>query len=72
MNSLTITVKGHYVEKSGKNAGAAGSSNTCRLKFVFDESWRGYSKRVLWRDSRGENLTSVILSPKIGESRIGK
>ncbi len=65
MNGITITVKGQFITKSSKNAGASGSNNTCNLKFVFDESWQGYGKRVLWRDSKGENLTSIILVPDI-------
>ena len=65
MNGITIKVNGQFITKSSKNAGAAGSSNTCSLKFVFDESWQGFGKRVLWRDSKGENLTSIILVPDI-------
>ncbi len=65
MNSITIKINGQFVTKSTKNAGAAGSSNSSEIKFVFDESWRGFAKRVLWRDSKGENLTSIILTPDI-------
>lgn len=65
MNSITIKINGQFVTKSSKNAGAAGSSNVTKMKFVFDESWRGFAKRVLWRDSKGENLTSIILTPDI-------
>ncbi len=65
MNSITIKINGQFVTKSNKNAGAAGSSNVAKIEFVFDESWRGFAKRVLWRDSKGENLTSIILSPDL-------
>ena len=65
MNSITIKINGQFVTKSTKNAGAAGSSNVTNIKFIFDESWRGFAKRVLWRDSKGENLTSIILTPDI-------
>lgn len=65
MNSITIKINGQFVTKSSKNAGAAGSSNASEVKFVFDESWRGFAKRVLWRDSKGENLTSIILTPDL-------
>jgi len=65
MNGIIIKVNGHFVSKSSKNAGAAGEANSCELRFVFDDSWNGFSKRVLWRDSKGENLTSVILVPDL-------
>lgn len=65
MNTITIKINGHFASKSSKNAGAAGSSNTREIKFIFDKSWSTFAKRVLWRDSRGENLTSIILEPDI-------
>ena len=64
MNTITIKVKGQFASKSTKNAGAAGSQGA-KVKFVFDETWRNFAKRVLWRNSHGENLTSVILTPDI-------
>ena len=65
MNDIIIKVSGHFISKNSKNAGAAGDANSCSIKFCFDSSWAGFSKRVLWRDSKGENLTSVILVPDI-------
>ncbi len=65
MNSITININGQFIRKSTKNAGAAGSANSRELKFIFDKSWDGYAKRVIWRDSFGENETSVILTPEI-------
>ena len=65
MNTITININGQFISKSSKNAGAAGNSNAVDLKFIFDESWRGFGKRVLWRDSKGENLTSIILTPNV-------
>lgn len=65
MSIVTIKIDGQFVTKSSKNASAAGSSSVCELKFIFDESWRGFAKRVLWRDSKGENLTSIILTPDL-------
>jgi len=62
MNTITIKINGQFVTKSSKNAGAAGSSNACGIKFVFDESWLGFAKRVIWRDSKGENPTSILLT----------
>lgn len=65
MNDIIIKVSGQFISKNSKNAGAAGEANSCSIKFCFDSSWAGFSKRVLWRDSKGENLTSVILVPDI-------
>ena len=65
MNGITIKINGQFLTKSSKNAGAAGSSNSCELKFIFDESWLGFAKRVIWRDSKGENCTTVLLSPEM-------
>ena len=62
MNTITIKIDGQFVTKSSKNAGAAGSSNSCELNFEFDESWLGFAKRVVWRDSKGENPTSILLA----------
>ncbi len=62
MNTITIKIDGQFVTKSSKNAGAAGSSNACELKLIFDESWLGFAKRVIWRDSKGENPTSILLT----------
>ncbi len=64
MNTITIKISGQFASKSSKNIGAAGSSGT-EVRFIFDESWENYAKRVLWRDCKGENLTSVILTPDI-------
>lgn len=65
---LKININGQFVTKSAKNAHPNGSSNTAELQFIFDESWLGYAKRVLWRDAKGENLTSVLLVPDIIQS----
>ena len=65
MNSITININGQFIKKSTKNAGASGSAEACELKFIFDETWDGYAKRVIWRDSFGENETSVILTTQI-------
>lgn len=63
MNSITVNINGQFVTKSAKNVGAAGSANTAELIIVFDESWTSFAKRIIWRDSKGENETSVILIP---------
>lgn len=65
MSSITIKINGQFVSKSSKNIGAAGSSEAFELIFEFDEEWLGLAKRIIWRDSRGENATSVILVPEV-------
>lgn len=69
---LTIHINGQFVSKSSKNVFPTGSANTAELQFIFDESWLGYAKRVLWRDAKGENLTSVLLSPEPMQKNIYK
>ncbi len=64
MNNITITIKGQFVEKSSKNAGSMGSSST-RAEFIFDDSWSGFSKRVIWHNSKGENQKKLILSTQL-------
>ena len=68
MENIIIKINGQFVSKSSKNAGSAGSSETTLLTFIFDDSWNGYAKRVIWRDAKGENETSVILVPDVAES----
>jgi len=68
MENIIIKINGQFVSKSSKNAGSAGSSETTMLTFVFDDSWNGYAKRVIWRDAKGENETSIILVPDVAES----
>ena len=68
MSSITININGQFVSKSSKNIGAAGSANAIELIFNFDEEWLGLAKRIIWRDSKGENETSVILVPEVEES----
>lgn len=63
-NTIKIEINGQFIKKSSKNAGAAGSGNTQNLEIVFDESWLGFGKRIIWRNAKGENETSVILIPK--------
>lgn len=68
MENITININGQFVSKSSKNAGSAGSSETTFLKFIFDDGWTGYAKRVIWRDAKGENETPVILVPDVAQN----
>ena len=47
--------------KSAKQAGVQGEGNATALRLVFDESWSGYAKRIIWRDARGLCPTAVVL-----------
>lgn len=61
-NIININVSGQFISKSGKNAGGAGSGNSTVLKITFGSEWDAFAKRIIWRDARGENETSVLLS----------
>lgn len=63
MSALTINIKGQFVSKNSKNAGSAGSANVTLVKMVFDSEWDRFAKRVIWKDSKGENETTVLLVP---------
>ncbi len=69
-NTIKIEINGQFIKKSSKNAGAAGSANSQNLEIIFDESWLGFGKRIIWRDAKGENETSVILAPKAEEDNL--
>lgn len=61
MRQITVEINGNFVKKDGKNAGTQGEANVTALHLVFDSSWEGYSKRLLWRDANGENPVAVLL-----------
>ena len=69
-NTIKIEINGQFIKKSSKNAGAAGSGNSQNLEIIFDESWLGFGKRIIWRDAKGENETSIILVPKAEEDNL--
>lgn len=58
---INVAVNGEFARKNGKNAGVQGEANVCTLHITFDESWAGYGKRIVWRDTQGENPVAVIL-----------
>lgn len=58
---INIKVDGEIIKKDSKNAGVQGEANATTLHFVFDESWSGYSKRVVWLNAMGESPVAVIL-----------
>ncbi len=66
-NIININVNGQFISKSGKNAGGAGSGNSAALRITFGSEWDAFTKRIIWRDARGENETSVLLSAGLTE-----
>lgn len=65
VRELRFEVVGEFVQRSGKVAGVQGEGNATTLYLTFDESWDGYSKRLIWRDARGENPTAILLVPDL-------
>lgn len=61
MRTIIANVNGSFVYLSGKNAGVQGEGNATTFVLSFDESWEVYSKRIIWRDARGENPVSILL-----------
>ncbi len=68
MSNITVNIKGQFISKSSKNAGAVGSANTTELILCFDSTWDGFAKRIVWRDAKGENEVKVLLVPEIAEN----
>lgn len=58
---VNVEINGQYVRKDSKNAGVMGESNVTTLHITMDDTWRGFGKRIVWRDTNGENPVSVIL-----------
>ncbi|MEA4920802.1 MAG: hypothetical protein VB078_07770 [Clostridiaceae bacterium] len=61
MREIRVEINGQFVAKSSKYAGIQGEGNVTRMRIVFDNSWSSYSKRIIWRDARGQNPMAVIL-----------
>ncbi len=58
---IQADITGELVRKDSKNVGVQGEANVTTLRLRFDESWRGYGKRVVWRNAMGENPVAVTL-----------
>lgn len=63
--TINIAVDGVFLTKSGKNAGVQGEANVTGLHITMSRDWKGYSKRILWRDARGETTVAVLLFEKV-------
>ena len=73
VSDIQLNIKGQFITKNTKNAGSSGSANTATLVICFDEEWRGFAKRIIWVDAKGENKTAVLLVPEIeGENSVYK
>lgn len=59
--TINVEINGQFVRKDNKNAGVMGEGNVTTMSITFDETWRGFGKRIVWRDANGENPVSVIL-----------
>lgn len=59
--TINVEISGQFVRKDNKNAGVMGEGNVTTVSITFDETWRGFGKRIVWRDANGENPVSVIL-----------
>lgn len=58
---INVEIMGQFIKKDNKNAGVKGESNTTLMHITLDETWRGFGKRLIWRDSTGGNPTAIIL-----------
>lgn len=59
--TINIDINGQFVRKDNKNAGVMGESNVTTLHITMDDTWRGYGKRIVWRNANGENPVSAVL-----------
>lgn len=59
--TINVEINGQFVQKDNKNAGVMGEGNVTTMKIAFDETWRGYGKRIVWRNANGENPVTIVL-----------
>lgn len=69
---IHVIVNGSFVQKDSKNAGTQGEGNATNLHIEMSMDWKEYSKRIIWRDSKGENPVSVLLYHSVEDSLEGK
>lgn len=58
---INVDVSGEFVNKDNKNAGTQGEGNAVTLHITLSEDWKGYSKRIVWRNALGENPVAILL-----------
>lgn len=61
MREIIIEINGQFIKKSSKHGGVAGEGNVTAMRLMLDESWAGFGKRIIWRNSRGQNSVPYIL-----------
>ncbi len=61
VRTIRVTVVGERLRKDSKSAGVQGGANAAALHIAFDQSWTGFSKRIIWRNAAGEDPVAVIL-----------
>ena len=61
MRTINMEIMGQFIKKDNKNAGVKGESNATMLHITLDETWRGFGKRIIWRDATGQNPIGMIL-----------
>lgn len=59
---INVSVNGEFISKDNSVGGVQGEGNATNLHLVFDASWDGYGKRVIWRNAQGEDPVAVILT----------
>lgn len=59
---INVSVNGEFISKDNSVGGVQGEGNATNLHLVFDASWAGYGKRVIWRNAQGEDPVAVILT----------
>lgn len=59
---INVSVNGEFIRKDNSVGGVQGEGNATNLHLVFDASWAGYGKRVIWRNAQGEDPVAVILT----------
>lgn len=59
--TINVEINGQFVRKDNKNGGVMGEGNVTTLHITFDDSWKNYGKRIVWRDANGEHPVSIVL-----------
>lgn len=59
---INVSVNGEFISKDNSVGGVQGEGNATNIHLVFDASWAGYGKRVIWRNAQGEDPVAVILT----------
>ena len=60
--TINVMVNGEFIDKDNSVGGVQGEGNVTTLHLVFDNSWVGFGKRIIWRNAQGEDPVAVILT----------